>query len=46
MRMCCDCKYFNVYHKLCKRELVVKGILKCVFEYNKACKNYKGKDVL
>lgn len=44
MKMCCNCKYFNAYHKLCKRALVVEGVLKCVFEYNKACKSYKRKE--
>lgn len=44
MKTCCNCAYFNEYHKLCKRELAVKGELKCVFEYNKACKHYKEKE--
>lgn len=44
MKTCGNCAYFNTYYKVCKRELVVKGVLKCVFEYNKACKGYKGKE--
>lgn len=44
MKMCGNCAYFNDYHKLCKRALVVDGVLKCVFDYNKACKNYKRKE--
>lgn len=46
MKMCGNCAYFNDYYKLCKRALVVDGSLKCVFAYNKACKSYKGKDIL
>lgn len=46
MKMCCNCEYFQEYHKICKRELVVSGVFKCVFEYNKACKNYKKKENL
>lgn len=46
MKTCENCVYFHAYHKICKRELVVNGKLKCVFEYNKACKNYKKKENL
>lgn len=44
MKMCCNCEYFNVNYKLCERGLAVKGVIKCVFEHNIACKNYKRKE--